>query len=135
MGDAQTPERAHCALPIADPADLVGLRRAVRERARRRGMAQDRVADLALVVDELATNTIKHSRGRGTLRIWDEPDRIVCEIEDPGHITDPLAGRRPPAAFPGRGGVGLWAVNQLCDLVQLRSSREGTVVRVHMALR
>jgi anti-sigma regulatory factor (Ser/Thr protein kinase) len=29
------------------------------------------------------------------------------------------------------GGRGLWIVNQLCDLVQIRSAPSGTVVRVH----
>jgi anti-sigma regulatory factor (Ser/Thr protein kinase) len=32
------------------------------------------------------------------------------------------------------GGRGLWLINQLCDLVQLRSSPEGTSVRMSMRL-
>jgi hypothetical protein len=32
------------------------------------------------------------------------------------------------------GGRGLWIVNHLCDLVQLRSSPAGNVVRLHMAI-
>ena len=31
------------------------------------------------------------------------------------------------------GGLGLWLANQLCDLVQVRSSPEGTAVRVHVS--
>jgi anti-sigma regulatory factor (Ser/Thr protein kinase) len=113
--------------------DLSALRRTIRERARRRGLDHDRAADLALAVDELATNTIRHADGWGRLRMWDEPDRIVCEVEDSGHITDPLAGRRRPP-HESRGGMGLWAVNQLCDLVQMRSGPHRTIVRVHMTL-
>jgi hypothetical protein len=30
-------------------------------------------------------------------------------------------------------GRGLWLVNQLCDLVQIRSGPSGTTIRVHMA--
>ena len=30
------------------------------------------------------------------------------------------------------GGRGVWMANQLCDLVQVRSSDDGTVVRLHM---
>ena len=38
---------------------------------------------------------------------------------------------RPAAAAPGAvGGRGVYLVNQLCDLVQLRSSEAGTTVRV-----
>ena len=29
-------------------------------------------------------------------------------------------------------GRGLWIANQVCDLVEVRSSDEGSVVRVHM---
>ena len=45
-------------------------------------------------------------------------------------MADPLAGRLAPGTeeLDGRG---LWMVNQLCDLVQLRSSAAGTTVRVH----
>ena len=32
------------------------------------------------------------------------------------------------------GGRGLWIVNQLCDLVQVRSSPAGTVIRLHMSV-
>ena len=47
----------------------------------------------------------------------------------PGHLADPLTGRlTPPLDAPG--GRGLYLVNQLCDLVQVRSSPQGTTVRV-----
>jgi SLT domain-containing protein len=40
-----------------------------------------------------------------------------------------MIGRRRPAETSGRP-KGLWLVNQLCDVVQVRSSREGTTVRL-----
>ncbi len=52
-------------------------------------------------------------------------------MRDHGHISDPLAGRLAPP-LEQHGGRGLWLVNHLGDLVQIRSSPEGTVVRVHM---
>ena len=39
--------------------------------------------------------------------------------------------REPAASRPRRG---LWIVNQLCDLVQLRSFPDGAAVRVHVYL-
>jgi hypothetical protein len=49
-------------------------------------------------------------------------------VRDGGQITDAFVGRhQPPVEQPD--GRGLWLVNQLCDLVQLRSSQSGTVVR------
>ena len=49
-------------------------------------------------------------------------------------IVDPLVGRSLPPADE-IGGRGLWLVNQLCDLVQMRWDAGGTVVRVHMHVR
>jgi len=51
------------------------------------------------------------------------------EFSDSGRVTDPLAGRLMPT-LEQTGGRGVYLVNQLCDLVQLRSSDHGTVVRV-----
>ena len=53
-----------------------------------------------------------------------------CEVSDDGVVPDPLAGRHQPAEDAAQG-RGLWMVNQLCDLVQLRSGSQGTQVRIH----
>jgi Histidine kinase-like ATPase domain len=65
--------------------------------------------------------------------VWSHPGSVVCQVEDGGHIVDPLAGRRLPRPHVA-GGLGLWTVNQLCDLVEVRTSAEGTTVRVHASL-
>jgi anti-sigma regulatory factor (Ser/Thr protein kinase) len=90
-----------------------------------------RVQDLVLAVNELATNSIRHGGGRGTLRIWREGTTLLCEVCDDGRISEPLVGRMQPGARQ-RTGRGLWLVHHLCDLVQIRSSCAGSVVRVHM---
>lgn len=113
---------------------IADVRKAVRDEARRAGLSLDRVEDLVLAVGELAANSLRHASGRGVLRSWRDEREMVHEIEDRGVIDDPLAGRiLPPASDPA--GRGLWLVNQLCDLVEVRSSRHGTVVRVHMRRR
>ena len=92
-----------------------------------------RVDDLLLATHEAASNCIRHGGGAGRIQVWREDTRIVCEVSGNGLITDPLVGRRRPD--PRRGsGMGLWIVNQVCDLVQLRSSGKGTVVRMYMRL-
>lgn len=88
-----------------------------------------RVDEIVLAVSEIATNSIRHGGGRGSLRMWAEGTDFVCEIRDDGRITDPMIGRRRPAA-EGIGGRGVWLVNHLCDLVQIRSTDSGTVVRL-----
>ena len=95
------------------------------------GFGGSRLADLVLAVHELATNTLRHGGGWGTLRVWREPRALICEIQDGGRIDDPMVGRELPAQ--GRtDGRGLWLANQLCDLVQIRCFPTGSVVRLHM---
>jgi anti-sigma regulatory factor (Ser/Thr protein kinase) len=114
-------------------ADLSRLRTTVQAWAQGAGLSRARVADLVLAVNELATNSIRYGGGGGTVSSWREPGGFVCEIRDAGRLDDPLAGRGLPSG-DGTGGRGLWLVNQLCDLVQLRALRDGCAVRLHMAL-
>ena len=114
-------------------ADLAVVRSFVGERARRAGFCDERRSDLVLAVNELATNSMRHAGGRGSLSVWQDNGTLLCEIADQGHIADPLAGReRPPDARGG--GRGLWLVNHLCDLVEMRTSQAGNVIRLHMSL-
>ncbi len=70
----------------------------------------------------------------GSLSTWQEPDALVCEVRDAGTISWPLVGRERP--LPERiGGRGVWIVNQLCDLVQIRGLAEENVVRVRMGFK
>ncbi|HLY51000.1 MAG TPA: sensor histidine kinase [Solirubrobacteraceae bacterium] len=133
------PSRSDQALPPvpADAAelsfgleDLSRARALVAQAATHAGLSPTRVSDLVLAESELAGNAVRHGHGRGLLRVWTRPDRVVCQVESRGHIRDPLAGRRLPEPHVA-GGLGLWTVNQLCDLVEVRSSEEGTIVRVH----
>lgn len=113
--------------------DLGAIRGLAMAWARGAGLDDQRAADLVLAVNELAANSIRHGGGRGTIRSWREPGRLVCEVSDGGRIDDPLAGRALPSDDFGSG-RGLWIVNQLCDLVQLRSLASGVTVRLHMRL-
>ena len=114
-----------------DIAGLAGVRRRVEVIGRRGGLASLHTSDLAVAANELATNSVAHGGGHGTLRTWLEPDRVVVEVEDRGRILDPLVGRIRPLVNQ-EGGRGLWLANQLCDLVQIRSGDAGTTVRLHI---
>ena len=113
--------------------DLPLVRHFTSERARSAGLRSDRVPDLVLAIDELVANSLRHGGGRGLLRMWEQDATFLCEVVDAGHIVDPLAGRGR-RDLAGTNGRGLWIVNHLCDLVQVRSTPRGTVVRVHMRL-
>jgi anti-sigma regulatory factor (Ser/Thr protein kinase) len=116
-------------LPFGLP-NLYAVRSLVKWTADQAGMAPSRIGDLVLAINELATNAIRHAYGGGLLRVWRTPGTVVCQVEDAGQIHDPLAGQHAPAA-DAEAGMGLWTVNQLCDLVEVRTGGTGTTIRVH----
>jgi anti-sigma regulatory factor (Ser/Thr protein kinase) len=109
------------------------VRAVVMHQAARAGLGVGRVADVVQAVSEVATNSLKFGGGHGTLRVWRDDHALVCEVADSGHLSQPLAGRQRPDPN-AEGGRGLWLVNHLCDLVELRSYPSGVVVRLHMHL-
>jgi anti-sigma regulatory factor (Ser/Thr protein kinase) len=117
---------------VYDLAALPSLRDGVGRFAAACGLPAGRVRDLKLVVAELAANSIRHGGGHGVALMWSTGDSVVCEFTDKGVITEPLVGLiRPAPTQPG--GRGLWFVNNICDLVEIRSSHDmGTRVRVSM---
>ncbi len=112
---------------------LGAVRSLVCKRAQEAHLGEEANGDLVLAINELVTNSVQYGGGRGTLKIWREGGELLCEVSDRGRIVDPLAGRVPPP-LEQRGGRGLWLVNHLCDLVQIRSSPAENVARVHMRL-
>ena len=122
--------------PVAEVEELVfdaetvdQVRRRVSARAVGSELPAGRTADLSLAVAEAATNSVRHGGGGGALRIWEQDGALVCEVRDAGRMADPLVGRRMPS-LTGEGGRGLWLVHQLSDLAQVRSTPQGTTVRV-----
>ncbi len=113
--------------------DLATVRAVVAQCGDLAGRSGAQRDDLVIAVNEVATNAIKYGPHDGLLRIWSTAHAVVCQLEDRGHIVDPLAGRHRPV--PGsEGGLGLWMVNQLCDLVQTRTTPSGTTIRLHARL-
>ncbi len=134
----------HLSEPLPEPAGAVAeqrfgggslarLHQFVRSQAEAAGLGPARARELAGAVEELAGNSQRHGGGTGRLRLWSEGRELIWEVSDQGSFTQPLAGlQRPGAGLPGGGG--LWKVNRVCDLVQIRTSPQGTLVRVHMSL-
>lgn len=89
------------------------------------------VEGFLVATNEVASNTLVHAGGRGAARIWHDDREVGFEIADRGEVLDPLVGRWAPGVDDA-GGRGLWLVNQICDLVELRSGSAGTVTRLHM---
>ena len=79
------------------------------------------------------TDSSVRSLSASGLHIWAADGEVLCQVHDSGHVSDPLAGRRRPIPEVGSG-HGLWVVNQLCDLVELRTGSTGTTIRLHVRL-
>ena len=109
-----------------------GARVLVHEAGRVHGLEGEQLAEVRLVAQELAVNTLTHSPGRGLLEVWTADDHLVVQVQDGGRITDQLAGRRPPA--PPHVGHGLFVVHQLADLVRIHRESTGTTVRTYFRL-
>jgi len=109
---------------------LPRVRRFVAVQGAEAGLPPEKVVDLTIAVNELATNTIAHAESPGELAIWRDNGQLVCQLDDAGHIADPLAGRIPP---PGVGdcGRGLLIVGQLSDLVRIHTRPGRTAIRLH----
>ncbi|MFD3679985.1 anti-sigma factor RsbA family regulatory protein [Streptomyces sp. NPDC058613] len=115
-------------------ADLGRARAFVAEAAVSLGMSPSGARRLVLAVNEVATNAVQHGAGHGLLTLGRSGHRIVCDVTDPGRTgADWYAGYLPPDPARRRG-HGLWAVRQLCDLVEIDTHEHGTTVRLHMDL-
>jgi anti-sigma regulatory factor (Ser/Thr protein kinase) len=130
-GPSPEPPSASARFVINDSRNSSALRRAGVEHARTLGLASADLDEFALVISELVSNAIRHGDGgRGVLYIWRDDDRLVCQTRNRGGLPDPLVGRlRPFAEQPD--GRGLWIINQLSDLVEIRADGHQVVITVH----
>ncbi|HXV93457.1 MAG TPA: ATP-binding protein [Pseudonocardia sp.] len=115
------------------PPELPRLRHLVATVARDAGLGDERVADVVLAVNELASNTVEHGPGTGRLRIWaggDHRDATIAEITDSGCCDLPFPGlvTPPPDNVRGRG---LWLARELTDVMEVWSDAAGTRIRLH----
>jgi hypothetical protein len=92
------------------------------------GLGLKQATDLAAATHGLAAGSLQRGATGGVIRLWRQPRSVVYEVIDDTYVDDPLAGRRAPLVDSADC---LWTANQLCDLVQLRSTRAGTTVRAH----
>jgi hypothetical protein len=95
----------------------------------RLGLSAAKSEDMCLAVIAAARGFCPEG---GTLRMWSERNTVIAEVEGSERTEKPLAGREisAPRAYPERG---LWFANQLCDLLQLRTTAAGSAVRMHLS--
>ena len=96
------------------------------------GVAEERVADIVLAVNEAVANSIEHGyQGRklGKVRVNGENDgaRVDLKITDKGQW-------RPAAADPGVRGRGLVLIRAVSDWLELDCTPKGTTVSMSFSL-
>lgn len=112
-------------------ADFPTVRALIADRAKQAGVPASSAIDLVISVSEIIANTLMYTSSGGLVRVWQAEDEILCQIDDTGYITDPSAWRERLAP---EGCHGLWLVRQICDQVDIWTSKAGTTVRLHMRL-
>lgn len=118
---------------VSELANLSAARQQGSRYGRLLGLAAETIANLQLIITELATNSLQHGNGTCRLAFWEHSGYLVCEARDTGFLDDPLAGRRPPNG-DGKSPRGLFVVNALADLVRIHTTSDGTTIQVFLRL-
>jgi anti-sigma regulatory factor (Ser/Thr protein kinase) len=122
------PSESFCIEVVATAERLAEIRHRLATWLEPIGVSSAGIADIVLVVNEACTNCIEHAyRGLdpGLIRVEANQDdeRIVVDIADHGVW-------QPPGSQPSTRGRGLPIMRAVSDGVDLKSSPEGTTVRM-----
>src|SRR3954452_617499 len=110
--------------------DLRKMRHMVTSTAVSSGLSGSRADELALAVNEIASNAVVHGRLPATLRIWEGEGILTCEGRDAGvGRQEVLLGQVTPPAGGDRG-RGIWLARMLCDAVEIKNGI-GCTVSIH----
>lgn len=121
----------------AELESLHEFREFISECCARYAIPQEVVFDLKLAVDEACTNIIQHGYkgmdpGSIILSFRIQPDRILVQITDFGHVFEPAQAPKPDieAALEDReiGGMGLFLIYQTMDNIDYQSSDDGNTL-------
>jgi anti-sigma regulatory factor (Ser/Thr protein kinase) len=114
--------------------NIAELRTHVLRLVREAGLDLQRAEDFALAINEATTNAIEHAGGTGELTVIKDYQRcVIAEISDNGPGIPPgVKITLPPWATIG--GRGLWLSEVLTDHIEIRTSSDGTTVRLEMVV-
>jgi anti-sigma regulatory factor (Ser/Thr protein kinase) len=96
------------------------------------GLPAAEAEDFELATGEVLSNAVRHGEHPCRLRLWASPTHVVLRVDDRGLGDDiPVKGFRPPdPARSHLGGMGMWIIRLLADVVHVRTGPTGTAVEV-----
>lgn len=95
------------------------------------GLADGRLEDFVVAVNELLTNAVRHGGGSGHVELRLEDGSVVCDVIDQGGVLADLCPDRPDRPTADEpGGWGLWLAGELTDTINIQTGAEGTTVRI-----
>ncbi|HLN76177.1 MAG TPA: sensor histidine kinase [Nocardioidaceae bacterium] len=115
---------------VLEPStDLMELRLEVYSATMFTDLSPRKVDDFVAAVGQVVENAHQHGRAPVRLKLWAADAAVVCTVTDQGPgIEDPLVGyARPKDPVEG---LGLWAVRQLCDVLDYHRDEDGFTVRL-----
>src|SRR5262245_24524511 len=122
--------------------ELERLHDAVADFGRLRRVPEEALFQLQVVLEEVASNVIRHALPAGErrflVRLEAAGGDLVAEVEDDGPPFDPLSRPEPDLSLPPAerplGGLGVVLVRRLMDDVDYRRDRGRNVLRLRKRL-
>jgi anti-sigma regulatory factor (Ser/Thr protein kinase) len=130
VNEARNPDIPRRLLAVTFTRDrLDAVRHEVRAVSLRHGLDADELSDWVTAVNELMTNAVRHGSGAARLVICANGG-LTCEVRDHGRgfAAPQYLDRTERPALSGAGGMGLWLVRQLAQVVSVDSGPAGTTV-------
>lgn len=128
---------------VAATEELSRVRDYVRRHARQLRFGERQVSEIELAVDEAFTNIIKHALPAGSdltveLRLESYDDRLTISLFDRGRPFDGGSIRVPDIKALARnrqkGGMGVFLIHRLMDLVEYRRAGGRNEIRMSKML-
>jgi anti-sigma regulatory factor (Ser/Thr protein kinase) len=115
---------------IVEMSELAGVRHELHELLGAADVDTSVVEDIALAVEEVASNGIRHGKPPVQVRVSQSRERVDCAVIDqgPGFDWASVTDRVPETLAEGQ--FGLRLAQELCDELTTFSGSEGFVVRM-----
>jgi anti-sigma regulatory factor (Ser/Thr protein kinase) len=129
----------HISIPVHDPSHVGDARRQAVDLARLHGFDEERSGRVAVVLNEMSSNLVKHASGGGEVLVGVARAEGIAALEvlalDHGPGMDVGRSLRDGHSTTGSPGTGLGAIARMSDLFDIHSASTGTAVLARISSR